>query len=176
MKLRLRSLIIASALVASAARPAIAQPQEKVTLAAPQQAPAVTEYTLRYFAIDLENQRILIELKANTGELKTVIYKNTPAVLDGQGNVVTPADNTATTLIVALNTANLSTRSLKRRILERLIQDGHIAGTASGGPPDPDPGMTAGVLRLSPGQIVPMAWTSACLAIPDPSGLWRCIG
>ena len=40
----------------------------------------------------------------------------------------------AETLMVALNKANLSTKSLHRRIMEKLIADGKIAGTISGIP------------------------------------------
>ncbi len=53
---------------------------------------------------------------------KVVVYKDTSA------------DPVATTLMVALNKANLSTKSLQKRILERLQTDGHLAGTISGTP------------------------------------------
>lgn len=40
----------------------------------------------------------------------------------------------ALTLMVALNKANLSTKSLHKRIIERLVTDGYLAGTISGSP------------------------------------------
>lgn len=40
----------------------------------------------------------------------------------------------ATALMVALNKANLATKSLHRRILERLQADGYVSGTISGSP------------------------------------------
>ena len=42
--------------------------------------------------------------------------------------------DTATTLMVALNKANLSTKSLQKRVLEKLAADGLLAGTISGTP------------------------------------------
>ena len=40
----------------------------------------------------------------------------------------------ATTLMVALNKANLSVKSLNRRIMERAVADGKLSGTISGTP------------------------------------------
>lgn len=40
----------------------------------------------------------------------------------------------ATTLMIALNKANLSTKSLQRRILERIIADNQLSGVVSGSP------------------------------------------
>lgn len=45
------------------------------------------------------------------------------------------AGNTALTLLSALNTANLSTASLHKRVLQRLVADGKLpAGAVSGVP------------------------------------------
>lgn len=41
---------------------------------------------------------------------------------------------TATTLMVALNKANLTSNSLQKRVLDRLVSDGVLAGTVSGSP------------------------------------------
>lgn len=41
---------------------------------------------------------------------------------------------TATSLMVSLNKANLSTKSLQKRVLEQLVSDGKLAGTISGTP------------------------------------------
>lgn len=40
----------------------------------------------------------------------------------------------ATSLMTILNTANLSTNSLQKRILQKLVADGLLAGTVSGTP------------------------------------------
>lgn len=40
----------------------------------------------------------------------------------------------AATMMVALNKANLSVKSLQRRVLERLIADGKLAGSITGSP------------------------------------------
>jgi hypothetical protein len=40
----------------------------------------------------------------------------------------------AATMMAALNTANLSVKSLSRRVLERLVADGKLPGTVSGTP------------------------------------------
>lgn len=61
-----------------------------------------------------------------------------PAVIDivlrdNLGGTVTHSYNDAA-LVNALNTANLSVKSLHRRIMERLIADGKITGTISGTP------------------------------------------
>lgn len=64
------------------------------------------------------SQSITITLIGQNGERKTFAY-------DG---------SIATALMSALNTANLSIKSLQRRVLERLIADGKLAGTISGVP------------------------------------------
>jgi len=43
---------------------------------------------------------------------------------------------TTATLLAALNTANLSTKSLQKRVLERLIADGKLPPGAVSGTPD----------------------------------------
>jgi hypothetical protein len=45
--------------------------------------------------------------------------------------------NEATTLIKTLNTANLTTKSMHKRILEKLANDGVLPGTVSGTPDPP---------------------------------------
>ena len=40
----------------------------------------------------------------------------------------------ATTLMIALNKANLSTKSLHKRIMEKAVADGKLSGTISGVP------------------------------------------
>lgn len=97
--------------------------QEKLTLSAPIAKPSLSEWSVARFSIDVEAVEILVTVKADNGEYKAVRYPN--ATTDAAQTV---------TLINALNTANLSTKSLRRRILERLQADGHLgAGTFSGG-------------------------------------------
>ncbi len=53
---------------------------------------------------------------------------------NGELFVHTYAGITAQALLTFLNTANLSTQSLERRVLARLIADGVLSGTISGSP------------------------------------------
>lgn len=97
--------------------------QEKLTLTAPVTKPSLSEWTVARFNIDVETSELMITVKADNGEYKSIRYPN-----------ATTDQASTTTLINALNTANLTTKSLRRRILERLQADGHLgAGTFSGG-------------------------------------------
>jgi len=93
---------------------------ETVTLTTPEITPQITttDYRVSYLQLDIERASVVIHLRGTNGERKEVRY-------DG------PA---ATSLMGALNTANLSVKSLQRRILERIITDGRIAGAVSGSP------------------------------------------
>lgn len=62
---------------------------------------------------------IKIELLGQNGERKKFAYDEAAG---------------AVTLMTFLNTANLSIKSLHRRIMERLISDGKLSGTISGTP------------------------------------------
>lgn len=96
--------------------------QEKLTLTTPV-SKTTTEWSIAYFTIDVEQASMVIAVKDNTGERRVIAYPN----------ATTDAAATAT-LIGQLNTANLTTKSLRRRILERLQADGHLgAGSFSGG-------------------------------------------
>ena len=87
---------------------------ETLTLTTPIVA-SIAAWTIAKFEIDAENSAIRIVVKADSGEYRSILYEQEPALID------------------ALNTANLSTKSLRRRILERLQADGHLgAGTFSG--------------------------------------------
>lgn len=66
--------------------------------------------------LDWENARITVSLVGEGGHRKKVVY-------DG-----------VLTLLKALNTANLSTKSLHKRLLEKLVADGYLVGTISGTP------------------------------------------
>jgi hypothetical protein len=87
-----------------------------------------TKYRVVSFTMNLEAQPMLtlepglvaIELKDNLGVPFTHVYTGA----------------TATTMIKQLNTANLSVKSMHKRILEKLSTDGVLPGTVTG-TPDP---------------------------------------
>ncbi len=103
---------------------------ETLILTAPVVVPASTTDTYRVVAITLNLEAIaapatvagliLIDVRDNHDERRSFSY----------------AGQVATDLIRALNTANLSTKSLQKRILERLSADGLLVGTVTG-TPDP---------------------------------------
>lgn len=92
---------------------------EKIDLTTPfKPDPSVaTDLTITKVVLDWEGELILITLSKN-GVKKHESYKGSEA----------------TTLMALLNKANLATKSLHRRILERLIADGRLSGTISGAP------------------------------------------
>lgn len=93
---------------------------EIVQLTTPEITPQITttDYRVFYLLLDWERASIVIHLRGTNGERKEARY-------DGAE---------ATTLMVGLNKANLTIKSLHRRILERLIADGKLSGTVSGSP------------------------------------------
>ena len=92
---------------------------EKLGLVVPIVPPAVTDYEVGLLSLDRLRQIVYIEVYANTATVVAVKY--TGAV--------------AGTMIQQLNKANLSTKSLERRIIERLQLDGYLpAGTINGFP------------------------------------------
>ena len=98
--------------------PALAE--ERVDLTAPDQAVAGTlTYKIIQLVLDWEHGRIVVRLIGSGGQRKEVMFGD--------------ADN-ARAMMKALNTANLSNKSLHRRIMEKLISDGHLAGSISGIP------------------------------------------
>lgn len=93
---------------------------EKITLSQPEVIPAITttDYRVIYILMDLEQAMIVIHLRGTNGERREFRY---------EGEI-------ATTLMQQLNKLNLSTKSLHKRLLERLVADGHLAGTIEGNP------------------------------------------
>jgi hypothetical protein len=90
---------------------------EKIDLAAPDQSrPGTSEYRIAGLFLNVEDEYIEINLRGANAELRVERYAD------------------ALDLIIALNKANLSTKSLQRRIMERLIADGRLAGSISGTP------------------------------------------
>ena len=89
---------------------------EQVDLTTPK--PSVTSYRVVVLYLDWQHAHIQIGLLGPLGEQASFIY-------DGEE---------ATNLMIVLNTANLSVKSLHKRILEKLIADEKLAGTISGTP------------------------------------------
>lgn len=98
---------------------------EELVLTTPK---TTTKYRVVAVTLNLEMEMIiddpgavLIELKDNLDQPSTYSYT-------GQ---------TAVDMIKWLNTANLTTKSMQKRILERLSTDGYLPGTVSGTPDPP---------------------------------------
>jgi hypothetical protein len=91
---------------------------EQFDLTTPVTTPALATYTVERLTLDWPGAAISIQLRGQNGEPFSFSYS---------GSV-------ATTLMRALNKADLSVKSLQRRILERLVADGALAGTISGTP------------------------------------------
>lgn len=91
---------------------------EQLNLTTPITYPATTFYRISALHLDWDGQRITVVLRGSDGSITSHMYTSDQAV----------------TLMRALNTANLSTKSLHRRILERLHQDNVLTGTVSGMP------------------------------------------
>lgn len=80
---------------------------------------SVTDYRISILKFDWDGATIHVVLKDTQGDKIVATYSGTEA----------------TNLMIALNKANLSTTSLQRRVLERLVTDGKLAaGTVSGTP------------------------------------------
>lgn len=105
---------------------------ERVTLTAPVTKPARTSIEIERLTIDVKAKLVFIQWLADNGDAGSAAYP-TPAPVDAQGN---PTQPTGAVLINALNNANLSTKSLVKRIYERLQTDGHLAAGAIAGTPD----------------------------------------
>lgn len=80
-----------------------------------------TRYELSRVVLDYKEKNIEIVLEGANGEIKGKVY-NAHTSPTGQ------------MLLNQLNTANLSSTSLVKRIYNRLLADGVIAGTVSGTP------------------------------------------
>ena len=91
---------------------------EQLDLTTPIVPPATTYYQVVRLVLDWYGQYIEIGLRGPNGELQTHGYSG----------------GTAKTLMTQLNTLDLSTTSLQKRILNRLIADGVVIGTVSGAP------------------------------------------
>jgi hypothetical protein len=103
---------------------------EDFALTTPEIIPQVTTATYRLVGLflDWERTTILIRLRGANGEVKSFTY--------GGSDPGTPAaeKTKALNLMLALNKANLTVKSLQRRVLEQLAADGLLAGAVTGTP------------------------------------------
>jgi hypothetical protein len=101
---------------------------ESLTLTNAEVIPAVSTgfYRVVYLAMHWEQSLIVIHLRGEHGELKEFRYG---------GSTAPSAEKTkALNLMIALNKANLTVKSLQRRVLEQLAADGLLAGSVTGTP------------------------------------------
>ena len=95
------------------------QAAEQIDLTTPITKPAINYYKIDSVVLNYSGAIItIILIDPVTGEKPVFSYYGT----------------TATNLMITLNKVDLSTKSLQKRIFERLITDGKIAGTISGVP------------------------------------------
>lgn len=93
---------------------------ESVVLTTPITAAPVISYSIRYINLSWEMKVVEVGYTDNLGQANTKRY-------DGQ---------TATNMIIALNKANLSIKSLHRRVMEQLMTDGVLPAGSITGTPD----------------------------------------
>jgi hypothetical protein len=91
---------------------------EQLDLSAPEAPPSNSSYRVVRLILDWEAPHVQIELRGANGETRVFVY----------------TDAVARTMMRALNIADLSVKSLQRRILERLVLDGNLAGQITGIP------------------------------------------
>lgn len=104
---------------------------EEYTLTTPETKPAVVNnaYKVEMLHFDWIAATIGIRLKGQNEELIHTGYG---------GPMATPEErNEAIKMMKSLNTANLTTKSLQKRVLEKLSADGKIPPGTTTGTPDP---------------------------------------
>ena len=101
---------------------------EIITLATPLTKPNQTLVKLDRIVLDIEMKSIYIQWLGNNGEPGSASYP-TPAPSGS-------SQPSGATLLNQLNTVNLSTTSLVKRILQRLQTDGYIGAGSVTGTPD----------------------------------------
>lgn len=103
---------------------------EDLVLTAPEVIPQITTATYRLVGLflDWERTTIVVRLRGANGETKSFTY-------GGNDPSTSQAEKTkALNLMIGLNKANLSIKSLQRRVLEQLTADGLLVGGVSGTP------------------------------------------
>lgn len=104
---------------------------ELVTLTAPVTKPNQTTIRIERIVLDIEQKAILIQWLGNNNEAGSASYP-TPAILNPLGAL----QPTGAVLLNQLNTLNMSTTSLVKRVLQRLQTDGYLAAGTIAGSPD----------------------------------------
>ena len=92
---------------------------ESVTLTAPARvSPGTPSWEPILLHLNWEDATVKIGFRGQNGEFESFSYE----------------DAEATTLLRALNKADLTVTSLHKRVMEKVIADGKLAGTISGAP------------------------------------------
>ncbi len=111
----MKTLLIACLFAIFSIAPATAQ--ERIDLSQPDQAaPGTFAYQPAQLVFDYEHGRIVVRMRGENGERREFVFGD--------------AEN-ARTMLRALNKADLSNNSLLRRIMKRLVDDGHLDGTVA---------------------------------------------
>jgi hypothetical protein len=105
---------------------------EEYTLTTPETIPAVTNTAYKVIALNFDWKvgYIGIQLEGQNDELLFTTYGGLPPVTQAERDE-------AIQMMRTLNTANLTTKSLQKRVLEKLAADGKIPGGTVTGTPDP---------------------------------------
>ena len=112
--------VFLAVLLALALSSASVKAGEQIDLVTPDQVvPGTMTYELVRIVFDWEHGRLAILLKGANGERKEVVYGQNTGARD---------------LMRSINKADFSTKSLHRRLMEKLLADGHLAGSISGTP------------------------------------------
>lgn len=100
---------------------------EIITLTTPISKPSQTIVKLDRLTIDVSTKSVYVQWLGENGEIGSAAYPTPPP----NGS----AQPSGQTLITTLNTANLTTTSLAKRVLQRIQLDGYIgAGSVTGTP------------------------------------------
>jgi hypothetical protein len=102
---------------------------ETLTLTSAITKPSTTTFQIERVIIDVKTQYIHVTWLGNNGEPGSAAYP-TPAPASN------PTQPTGAVLLNQLNNANLSTKSLVKRVIERLQTDGYLGAGAVSGTPD----------------------------------------
>lgn len=99
---------------------------EAVTLAAPVTV-SRTKWILANFDIDALTKTIVVVVLSDDGRQIVARYPTPPPASN-------PSQPAGAVLLTALNTADLTSNSLIKRIFTRLIADGYLTGSVTGTP------------------------------------------
>lgn len=104
---------------------------EEYTLTNPETKPAVVNaaYKVKMVHFDWERAEVLVRLKGQNNEEINTGYGGAMATHEEKDQAVQ--------MMKYLNTANCSTKSLQKRVLEQLSKDGKIPAGTTTGTPDP---------------------------------------